>query len=102
MEERVVRLRHVLHVELVAQVRGVLGENAVPEEGEDRAVLLLQPELGLGLELVKLVEVTHASDCSPARSAWTVPKPGISRAGSSSASGSSTKARSCSRGCGTT
>ena len=59
MEERVAGLRDVLEVELVAEVRGVLGEHAVPEEAEDGRVLLLQPELGLGLELVELVEVGH-------------------------------------------
>ena len=82
VEERVARLRDVLEVELVAEVGRVLGQDAVAEEAEDRAVLLLQPQLGLGLELVELVEVAHDSDCSPARASATVPRPGIVGVGS--------------------
>ena len=61
VEERVARLRDVLEVELVAEVRRVLRQHAVAEEAEDGRVLLLQPELELGLELVELVEVRHAA-----------------------------------------
>jgi len=102
MEERVVRLGHVLEVELVAQVGRVLREDAVPEEAEDGAVFLLQPQLRLGLEFVEIVEVAHEEDCSPARTSDTVPFPGIFCAGINSASGSTTKSRSWRRGCGTT
>src|SRR5206468_2130563 len=94
MEERIVRLRDLSEIELVAEVRGVLSENAVPEEAEDGGVFLLQLELELGLELVELVEITHAVESSLARRAWTEPWPGTSRSGSSSASGSSTNRRS--------
>src|SRR5262249_10639067 len=98
VEERVVRLRDVLHVQLVAEIRGVLGEDAVAEEGEDRSVLLLEPELGLRFEFVELVEVAHGGDCSPARTSWTVPFPGILSAGTSSASGRRANSRSVKRG----
>src|SRR5581483_1838808 len=101
VEEGVARLWHVLEVELVAQVRGVLGEDAVPEQREDRAVLLLETKLGLGFELVELVEVAHERDCIAVRASRTVPFPGISTPGASSASGPRTKLRSSSRGCGT-
>src|SRR5205085_12057422 len=101
VEERVARLRDVLEVEVVAEVRGVLGEDAVAEEAEDGRVLLLQAELEVGLELVQLVDVGHAAQSSPVRTVWTGPWPGSTRSGSSSASGSSAKRRSCRRGCGT-
>ena len=47
-------------LELVAEVRGVLGEHAPAEQLEDIGVLPLQPELELRLELVKLVDVRHS------------------------------------------
>ena len=50
------------------EVRGVLGEHAVAKQREDRRVLALQPELEIGLELVEIVEVTHAVESSPAGS----------------------------------
>src|SRR5206468_1424734 len=59
VEERVARLRHDLEVELVAEVRRILREDAVAEETEDGGVLALQLELELCLELVELVEVGH-------------------------------------------
>src|SRR5262249_44914299 len=101
LEERVGRLRHVLEVELVAQVRRLLGEHAVPEQAVDRAVLLLDAQLELGLEVVQLVEMAHDDDSSPASSTETKPRPGTTRAGSSSTSGSRANLRSCRRGCGT-
>ena len=81
LEERIRRLRHVLQVELVAEVRGVLRQDAVAEERVDRAVLLLQPKLELGLELVEFVEVTHRADCSPRNKSATVPRPGTTSVG---------------------
>ena len=101
MEERVARLRHVLEVELVAEVRRVLREHAVAEEAEDGRVLLLQPELGVGLEFVEFVEVGHRADSRFPRKLSSGPSPGTARPGSRSASGSSTNRRSWSRGCGT-
>ena len=59
VEERVARLGHDLEVELVAEVRRVLREDAVAEQREDRRVLPLQLELELRLELVELVEMAH-------------------------------------------
>src|SRR5947209_10539046 len=50
VEERVARLRDVVQVELVAEVRRVLGQHAVAEEAEDGGVLLLQLQLEPGLE----------------------------------------------------
>ena len=58
MEERIARLWHDLEVEPVAEVRRVLGEDAVAKEAEDRRVLALQLELELGLEFVELVEMS--------------------------------------------
>src|SRR6266576_1526858 len=101
VEERIVRLRDLREIELVAEVRGVLGEDAVAEEADDGGVLLLQLQLELGLELVELVEVTHPDESSLASRDCTEPWPGTSRSGSSSASGSSANRRSCRRGCGT-
>src|SRR5262249_50010784 len=100
VEERVVRLRDLREIEPVAEIRGVLGEDAVAEEPEDRRVLLLEAELELCLELVELVEVAHDAESSPASKVWTDPFPGTSRAGSSSARGSRPKRRSWSLGCG--
>src|SRR5206468_12995369 len=102
MEERVGRLRDLRQLEPVAEVGRVLGQDAVPEEAEDGRVLPLEAKLELRLELVELVEVAHAAECSFASRASTRPFPGTSRAGSSSASGSRTKARSANLGCGTT
>src|SRR5688572_20606863 len=48
--EGVARLRRVIEVELVAEVRRVLRQHAESEQAEDRGVLLLEPELELGLE----------------------------------------------------
>ena len=59
VEERIARLGQRLHLELVAQVRRVLREDAVAEQHEDRRVLPLEGELELGLELVELVEMRH-------------------------------------------
>ena len=73
MEERVVRLRDLGEIELVAEVRRVLSQNAVAEEAEDGGVLLLQLELELGLELVELVEVTHPGESSLDSRVWTEP-----------------------------
>src|SRR2546430_15965690 len=101
VEERVGRLRDLGQLELVAEVRRVLCEDAVTEQPEDGGVLLLEAKLELRLELVELVEVAHAHESSFARRASTGPFPGTSRAGSSSARGSRTKRRSCSLGCGT-
>ena len=102
VEERVGGLGDLRELELVAEVRGVLRQHAIAEEAEDRGVLLLEAELELRLEFVELVEVAHAAESSFARRASTRPFPGTSSAGSSSASGSRTKARSASLGCGTT
>ena len=134
VEERVARLRHDLEVELVAEVRRILREHAVPEQREDRRVLALQLELELRLELVELVEMAHAVESSPgspgrggrgaaaahvlgvllgrpgypelasraSSSVCTVSvRPGTTRSGASSASGSRAKRRSWRRGCGT-
>src|SRR5581483_10070084 len=46
------RRRRLLDVELVAEIGRVLGQHAVPEQPEDRLVLLLQRELELCLVLV--------------------------------------------------
>src|SRR5947207_5750756 len=73
VEERVRRLRHLRQLELVAEVRRVLREDAIAEEAEDGLVLLLEAELELGLELVELVEVAHRAHPSSARRAWTRP-----------------------------
>ena len=78
----------------------VLRQHAVAEERVDRAVLPLEAELELGLEVVELVEVAHAADCSFASRSDTSPRPGTTSSGASSASGSSTNSRSWSRGCG--
>jgi hypothetical protein len=59
MEERIAHLRQRLEVELVAEVRRILREDAVPEEQEDGGVLALQGELELGLVLVEIVEMRH-------------------------------------------
>src|SRR5204863_8549762 len=59
VEEGVALLRDVLQIELVAEVRRVLRQHAEAEQAEDRRVLLLERELELGLELVKLVEMRH-------------------------------------------
>src|SRR5439155_26513901 len=79
VEERIVGLRDLREIELDAEVRGVLGEDAVPEEAEDGGVLLLQLQLELGLELVELVEVTHPAESSLASNDWTEPWPGTAR-----------------------
>src|SRR5205814_8588829 len=100
VEERIARLRNVVEVELVAEVRRVLRQHAVAEQPEDRRVLLLEPKLELRLELVELVEVAHEPESSLASRVWTAPFPGTSRSGSSSASGSRTKRLSWSLGCG--
>ena len=77
VEERVRGLRRVRALELVAEVRRVRREHAVAEEPEDRLVLLLQPELELGLVLVEIVEVRHPGpQCSRARRSCTSPGPG--------------------------
>src|SRR5207249_9939183 len=87
---------------LVAEVRRVLRQDAEAEETEDRLVLLLEPELEVGLVVVEIVEVGHSEgQCTRARRAWIGPFPGTSSAGATSASGSSTKDRSWSLGCGT-
>src|SRR5437868_1109532 len=101
VEERIARLGHVLEVELVAEVRCVLRQHAVAEEAEDGRVLLLEAKLELGLELVELVQMAHAGECSAVRRVRIGPCRGTTSAGSSSASGSSANRRSCSRGCGT-
>src|SRR5262249_10153189 len=98
VEERVARLGHHLEIELVAEVRGVLREDAVAEQAEDCRVLLLQPELELGLEFIQFIEMTHASESSAASTSATRPRPGTTRSGSRSSSGSRAKARSCRRG----
>jgi hypothetical protein len=59
VEERVAGLRDDLEVELVAEVGGVLREDAVAEQAEHGRVFALQLELKLRLELVELVEVAH-------------------------------------------
>src|SRR5438093_9619609 len=101
VEERIRRLRHVLEVELVAEVGRVLRQDAEAEQRIDRAVLLLEPELQFGFVVVELVEVAHGFDCSPRMSAATEPCPGTESPASSAKSGSSTKSRSARRGCGT-
>src|SRR5205823_12789805 len=102
VEEGVRGLRDLRQIELVAEVGRVLREHAVAEQAEDGGVLLLEAKLELRLELVELVEVAHAAECSFARRGSRGPFPGTSRAGSSSKSGSRTKPRSGSLGCGTT
>ena len=57
VQVRIARLAGLLDVELVAEIGHIRGENAVAEETEDGRVLLLQPQLELGLVLVKIVEV---------------------------------------------
>src|SRR5262249_61804472 len=101
LEGRVARSGHHLEIELVAEVRRVLREDAVAEQTEDGRVLLLQPELELGLELVELIQVAHASESSAARRSATRPRPGTTRSRSRSSNGSRAKARSCRRGWGT-
>src|SRR2546421_1804852 len=97
MEERVRGLRDLGQLELVAEIRRVLRQDAVAKQAEDGGVLLLEAQLELGLELVELVEVAHASESSSAKRVSTAPLPGTLRAGSSSARGSRTKRRSPSR-----
>src|SRR5438552_5930622 len=99
VEEGIRRLWHVLEVELVAEVCRVLRQNAEAEERIDRAVLLLEPELQLRLEVVELVEVAHGFDCSPRMRASTEPCPGTKSPASRADSGSRTKSRSARRGC---
>src|SRR4029077_11372007 len=59
VDERIRRLRRDGLLEAVAEIRRIRREHAVAEEGEDRLVLLLQPELELRLVFVQLVEVRH-------------------------------------------
>src|SRR6266545_2928854 len=101
VEERVARLRDVVEVELVAEVGRVLRQHAEAEEAEDGRVLPLESELELGLVFVQLVEVRHRPQSSAESRADTGPRPGTTRPGSSSASGSRTNLRSWRRGCGT-
>src|SRR5262249_31065307 len=100
-EERIARLREVVEVELVAEIRRILGEHAVAEEAEDGRVLLLQPELELRLVFVQLVEVRHGGQSSAESNAPTPPRPGTTSPGSSSRSGSRANLRSCNLGWGT-
>src|SRR5437868_11977051 len=101
VEERIRRLRHVLEVELVAEIRRVLRQDAEAEQRVDRAVLLLEPELQLRFEVVELVEVAHGFDCSPRMRASRLPCPGTKSPASRADSGSRTKSRSARRGWGT-
>ena len=48
-----------LEVELVAEVRRLLRQDAVAEEAEDRRVLALELQLELGVELLEIVDVGH-------------------------------------------
>src|SRR5262249_18583253 len=100
VEERIRRLRDVLQVELVAEVRRVLCQHTEPEERVDGAVFLLEAELELGLVVVELVEVAHHSDCSPRIRASTGPFPCTESPGSSGKRGSRTKSRWARGGCG--
>ncbi len=59
MDQRVRRLVIDLQVELVAEVRRLLREHAVPEEPEDGRVLALETQLELGVELLEIVDVGH-------------------------------------------
>src|SRR5262245_29230349 len=59
VEERVALLQQLLQLQLVAQIRGVLRDDAVAKQPEDGCVLLLEAQLELGLELIELVEVGH-------------------------------------------
>ena len=52
LAERIRRLRHVLHVELVAEIRRCPGSERSTGTGVNGAVLLLQPQLELGLVIV--------------------------------------------------
>ena len=102
LEERVGGLRDVLHVELVAEVGAVRGQHAVAKQRVDRAVLLLEAELELGLELVELVEVAHGEDCSSASRAETLAAPGDDELGVELGERLEHEAaRSCRRGWGT-
>ena len=84
----------------VAEIGRVRREDAVAEQAEHGLVLLLQQQLELCLVLVQVVEVAHNRQCSRALRASKVPRPGTSRPGATSRSGSRTKARSCRRGSG--
>ena len=59
MEERVARVQRRAQLVAVAEVGGVLRDDAVAEEAEDGRVLPLEPQLELGLVLVELVEMGH-------------------------------------------
>src|SRR3954454_21347678 len=100
VDERVGRLRRHRALEPVAEVGRVRREDAVAEQAEHGLVLLLQQQLELCLVLVQVVEVAHNRQCSRALKASKVPRPGTSRPGATSRSGSRTKARSCRRGWG--
>src|SRR3954447_22588163 len=77
MKERVIRLRNVLEIELVAEIRRVLRQDAVAEQPEDVGVLFLECELELGLQLVELVDVRHEAVILALRAR---PRPGRGRA----------------------
>src|SRR6185437_2138403 len=95
------RLRDVLEIEFVAEVRRVLRQDAEAKKCVDSAVLLLEPQLELCFEVVELVEMAHDGDCSSAIKLASAPRPGTESPGSSSNSGSRANSRSWSRGCGT-
>src|SRR5439155_10079514 len=74
--------RSLLYVELVAEIRRVLGQHTEAEEREDGLVLLLQRKLELCLVLVEIVEVGHAGSVYPSEQGFHVAAPGHDEAGS--------------------
>src|SRR6185437_7507558 len=67
-----------LHVQPVAQIRGLGRQHAVAEEAEHRRVLALEPQLELGVELLQVFDVGHAGSLVPPR--WAGQRtPGMSR-----------------------
>src|SRR5581483_7835212 len=59
VEERIRLLRDIRALELVAEIRRVLRQDAVAKQAEHGLVVPLQPELAIGLGRVQTVEVRH-------------------------------------------